>query len=328
MSTNVVFMFSGQGSQYFQMGRELYQKNEVFRSWLDHCDAIASDLLGRSMCGILFGNTDKSKPFDDILLSNPCLVAVEYSIARTLMDSGIEPDYLLGYSLGEIAAATVAEAISLEDGLRLAIGIARSAVHKTVPARMLAILEVGSDIERTLRLPDGSWLTARNFPGNIVVGGRPESIEALKEDLRAQGKIVQDLPVRQGFHTELIDPIEEEVKELARGLPWGPPRLPLVSCLKAGLAETLDEQYVWDLIRGEIRFPETIRWMLSHGSCQFVDVGPSGSLATFVKYLLPSGSDSETWQSLNQFGRDVASIERLLKNHRPFLHPIKEIHHD
>lgn len=296
------------------MGRELYQTNPAFRFWMNHCDAKASEFLGQSLIGVMFSNTDKSKPFDNILFSNPCLLSIEYSVTRMLMEAGLEPEYLLGYSLGEIVAAVIAEAISLEDGLRLAIGIADLARENTPLAKMLAILEVGGQPGKSLALPPRCWITATNFQGNVVVCGAPEGIDELRKRLQSEGKIVQELPVRQGFHTELIDPIEADVKRMARSIRRQKPKLkfPLISCLKAGFVEDLTEQYVWDVIRGEIRFPETIRWLDSQGGFQFIDVGPSGSLANFVKYLLPPDSQSSAWQSLNQFGRDAGSIEKLL----------------
>jgi acyl transferase domain-containing protein len=287
------------------MGRELYQKNEIFRFWMDQCNDLASPLLGRSMIGVLFGTTDKSKPFDDILFSNPCLLALEYSLARTLMESGLEPGF---------AAAAVAETISLEEALRLAIGIADLAEEKTPLTKMLAVLDLGKDLEKSLTLPPECWITAINFRGNVVVCGAPEGIDELRRNMQSQGKIVQELPVRQGFHTKWIDPIEADVKNLARSLrpPRTPPKFPVISCLKGGFVDSIDGQYVWDVIRGEIDFPGTIRRLEAEGGFQFIDVGPSGTLATFVKYLLPPGSRSASWPSLSAFGRDKSSVSKLL----------------
>jgi bacillaene synthase trans-acting acyltransferase len=314
LDDRIVFMFSGQGSQYYQMGRELYQKNGIFRFWMDQCNELASPLLGRSMIGVLFSTIDKSKPFDDILFSNPCLLALEYSLARTLMESGLEPEYLLGYSLGEIAAAAVAETITLEEALGLAIGIADLAEEKTPLTKMLAVLDLGKDLENSLPLPPECWITAKNFRGNVVVCGAPEGIDELRRKMQSQGRIVQELPVRQGFHTKRIDSIEADVKNLARSLRphLKSPRFPVVSCLKGGFIERIDAQYVWDVIRGEIDFPGTIRRLEAEGGFQFIDVGPSGTLATFVKYLLPPGSRSASWQSLSPFGRDESSVAKLL----------------
>src|SRR5260370_1040196 len=111
-------MFSGQGSQYFQMGRELFEKNDTFRDWMVRLDDMARRLSGRSVIGILYSDLHgKGDPFDRTLLTHPAIFMVEYSLAQSLIHAGVCPDIVLGVSLGSFAAATVAGFIGVEDAL-------------------------------------------------------------------------------------------------------------------------------------------------------------------------------------------------------------------
>lgn len=132
MGRQKVFMYSGQGSQYFHMTRELYDTNPRYQVWLDHCAEMASDILGKSLLDVVFDPRDsRGDPFDSLADSNAALVCVEYSLTRLVQEMGHQPDLLLGYSLGEITAAVVAEALTLEDGLTLAVELARLLERET-----------------------------------------------------------------------------------------------------------------------------------------------------------------------------------------------------
>lgn len=311
MDKHIIFMFSGQGSQYYHMGRELYENHEQFRYWMDHCSEMVSPLIQTSLIDILYRGEDKSKPFDRLLYSNPALLSIKYSLVKVLKGMAIEPDFLMGYSLGEITASVVSDAISLEDGIQLVVELSRFAEKKSQPAAMLAIMESKTLMDEFSDLFNNCWLTATNFRGNFVVCGLSNPIQQLQKDLTIKGITTQLLPVRYGFHTELIDPFEAEYKQLVRKINPLPPKIPIISSLKTGIVHELHEDYFWEVIRHPINFEKTIDRILKTGDYIFVDVGPSGSLATFVKYILPSDSGSISLQMITPFGNDLNSIQKL-----------------
>lgn len=304
-------MFSGQGSQYYRMGKELYENHLGFKGWMDHCDEIVHPLIGISLLDVIYRQGNKGEPFDRILYTNPGLLCIQYSLARLLIESDVRPDYLLGYSLGEITASIVSGAVSLEDGIRLVVDFAALLEAKTQPARMLAIIESEDIMMRFPSLFENCWLTGRIFQNNFVVSGLPKDIHNLKKVLNQKNIMSQELPVNYGFHTELIDSLEAGFKELVRGINLSPVNIPIISSFMAGKIQEVDEEYFWKLVRYPVEFGKAIRMMLQKGDFIFIDAGPSGSLATSVKYLLPSNSNSLYLETINQFGRDLNSMEKL-----------------
>lgn len=304
-------MFSGQGSQYYQMGKELYEQHKQFRYWMDHCNEMVSPLIKTSLIDVLYQGKGKSDPFDNILYTTPALLCIQYSMFNVLEEMDIQPDFLMGYSIGELNAAVVSGAICLEDGIRLAFNIGKLTNEKTKPANMLAIMGSKSIITDFPDVFLNCWLTAENFSDNFVVSALPNTIKDLHEILKKKNIMSQILPVNYGFHTELIDPIEEDFKKLVKNIHISPTRIPVISSLKEGIVRELDGDYLWKAIRYPVNFEQTVKRIEQTGDYIFIDVGPSGTLSTFVKYILSPNSFSISIQTINQFGRDLSAIEKL-----------------
>ncbi|MBO9699898.1 MAG: acyltransferase domain-containing protein [Sporocytophaga sp.] len=311
MNKPVIFMFSGQGSQYYQMGKELYENNAQFRYWMDHCNEIVSPLIQTSLVDVLYGKEGKSKPFDRLLYSNPALLCIEYCQVKVLKELGIQPDFLLGYSLGELTASVISGSVSLEDGIQLVVDIAKLAEQRTQSAAMLAIMESKAIMAKSPDLFEQCWCTGTNFQENFVVCGLPHVIQNLQGCLNNINIISQVLPVKYGFHTELIDPIEEEFKQVVKKIKFSSASVPIISASRNEVIKELKEDYLWEVIRFPVNFEQTVDKILEKGDYVFIDSGPSGTLATFVKYMLPSNSGSVSFQMINQFGRDLNAIEKL-----------------
>ncbi|MFF4407209.1 acyltransferase domain-containing protein [Streptomyces sp. NPDC001262] len=309
MTRPVVFMYSGQGSQYFHMTRELYESNARYRVWLEHCDEIASPLIGKSLLDTVFDpRRDKSAPFDSLPDSSAALICVEYSLTRVVQELGHQCDVLLGYSLGEITAAVVAEALPLEDGIGFAVEFARLLEQRTPRCGMLSVF--GSpDLLRTHEtLFAGCWVTGRNFDGNFVVSGRAADIDALEHALNSMSVLCQRLPVDYGVHTGLIDPVEEQARRLMDSLSFAPPQIPIISSATADRVDEVSADGIWAAVRQPVEFSRTIEKASVADGATFVDLGPSATLATFVKYIAGPGDGSRHVSAVNRFGNDVKSM--------------------
>lgn len=311
MSNKNVFMFSGQGSQYYKMGKELYLNNSTFKYWMDTCSEIVEPLLKTSLTDIIYDEDKRGVPFDRLLYTNPALLSIQYSMFQVLKDVDVHPDFLMGYSLGEIAALIVSGAVALEDGLKLVVEMANVVEEKTSKATMLAIM---ADKMIMVEYPDffsQCWLIGTNFSGNFVVCGLPKNITDLQQLLIQKGITTQILPVNEGFHTPLIDSFETDFKKQVGSIQFSEIEIPIISSRKATVVEELNSDYFWDVIRYPINFQRTVENILKEGDFTFIDLGPSGSLATSVKYILPPNSRSTQVQILNQYGRNLTMLERF-----------------
>jgi acyl transferase domain-containing protein len=287
-------MFGGQGSQYYQMGRDLYAADPILRSAVDACSGIVAPIIGESLADIIYRERpDRFAPFDRLLHSNPAICAVQYGVAETLKARGLWPDRVLGYSLGCITAEIVTGALSLHDGLRMAILLAELSERHLPPGGMLAVL---GDPES---FPD-TWLAAHNFATHYVLAGTPPALAAASARLTERGVSVQALPVRYAFHCPLIDPIRDAFTAFA------------ATCLmREPAVRVINRRSPWEAIRQPVDFKATIEALEACGAYRYVDIGPSGTLATFVKYNLRRGSGSTIASTVTPFDRALVNIRQI-----------------
>lgn len=305
-----VFMYSGQGSQYYLMGKELYQQHPAFRRAMDACDALHLSLTGRSMVAELYDDTKRHQEMTDVLLSHPALFSLGYSLTQVLVDAGIEPDGVLGYSLGEYVAATVAGAISLEDAMTLVVRQARLLSEQTRGGGMLTVLTSVEHFERNPDLYAGAALASVNFGRNFVVSGPHAALVAVKDRLDANDVASLLLSVDHAFHSAAVDPIESDFRRLVGGVSRQTPRLPMYSAMRGHAVDSLDEQYFWDIIRRPVDFHGLVDSLSAQNDLRFVDLGPTGTLSGFIKHGF--GNRVEHAASINQFGRNMETVSKLL----------------
>lgn len=312
MPNALVFMFSGQGSHYYQMGRELYEDSAVFRQWMQRGDDVLRSLGHTSILEELYSvQRKKSDVFDRIACTHPALFMVEYALARLMLEMGFRPSCLLGASLGEIVAAAVAGCVRFEDALALVAKHGEYLQRRPPSGGMLAVLAPPALYESTPLLARHTTLSGVNFDSHFVVSGASADLDRAEARLRELSVNFQRLAVTQAFHSSGIDDIHAFYMGLMERMEFRPPAIPIISCARAEVIQKITPEYLWDVIRAPIRFQETIRKMEQRGGFTYADLGPSGTLATFVKYNLAPGSGSKTFATLTPFGQDMRNVERL-----------------
>jgi acyl transferase domain-containing protein len=308
----IVFMFSGQGSQHYQMGRELFDHVPAFRRHLRGMDALATELIGTSIVEALYDERQtRTDPFERTLLTHPAIVMVELAIAQTLIEQQVIPEYVLGASLGSYPAAVVAGCLSLEEALTSVIK--QASLFEACCARGGMIAVLGDvNLHRTDPVVRQSEVAAVNSSRHFVVACEERHLFAIEERLRVLDVSHQRLPVSHAFHSRWIDQAREPFIQYAQAVPLRDPCVPLVCCATGRVLTTLPEHYFWSVAREPIRFDRAVEHLEARGACRYVDVGPSGSLATMLKYLLPSTSRSTVANTLGFFGNDRRNLDAVI----------------
>jgi bacillaene synthase trans-acting acyltransferase len=303
-----VFMFSGQGSQYFQMGRELFEKNDSFRGWMLRLDDVARRCSGASVVETLYSDMhSKSDPFDRTVSTHPAIFMVEYSLVQCLIEAGVRPDMVLGVSQGSFAAAAAAGFIDVDDALTAVIRQAIALEECCEPGGMIAVLAdpalFGEDFLR-----GRGELAAVNFSSHFVVAARRTELAEIGTALKKQNVEFQRVPVSRAFHSQWIDEAKVPFASFMRSVRFERGRVPLLCCDRTAVLSELYADYFWDVVRRPIRFREAIAWLEREGGWRYVDVGPAGTLATFLKYGLPATTQSTVYAILTPFGFDQKNL--------------------
>jgi bacillaene synthase trans-acting acyltransferase len=306
-----IVMFPGQGSQYYQMGRELYLSDPAFRAAMDRCDAICRGFGAPEPSSVIYARPlAESDMFDRLSESNAALLAIGWSLAQALFARGIEPDMLLGYSLGETIAAVVSGALSLEDGFRLVLAQAHLFESEAPEGGMLAVLGDPAPLAADPSLARGCEVAGLNAPLHRVLSGLAADLAAARPRLEAAGLTVARLPIRYPFHSAAIEPLRPALHRLIDGFDFTPPRIPVFSTASGDLVERFDAAHFWNVVRGQTRFRVAIERLANEGPWQLIEAGPSGTLTSFARQIAAPGVTA--LRAIDQFGQNVRTMEQLM----------------
>jgi acyl transferase domain-containing protein/surfactin synthase thioesterase subunit len=293
----VVFLFSGQGSQYPGMIEALYRSEPEVRRALDRCDEVLRGPLGRSLISVVFPCEAERALIDDTAYTQPALFAVEYALAMLWQSRGVRPAAVLGHSIGEYVAACVAGVMSLESALHLVAERGRLLSSLPRNGAMAAVFCEPDEIADLLEAhPTSVSIAAYNAPGNMVISGARGAIEAILEQLEERFVVSQPLRVSHAFHSALLDPILERFREFASAFNFRAPNLPLASNVSGQLllpGQVQDARYWTDHLRGAVRYADGIKALASAGFDTFLEVGPGDSMVKLGAKSLPGAG--ATW---------------------------------
>ncbi|HEV7359540.1 MAG TPA: SDR family NAD(P)-dependent oxidoreductase, partial [Mycobacterium sp.] len=279
-----VFVFPGQGSQILGMGMGLHAGYPVFAEAFNTVVGELDRHLLRPLREVMWGRDE------DLLntteFAQPALFAMEVALFRLLESWGIRPDFVLGHSIGELAAAHVAGVLSLENAAVLVA--ARGRFMQALPAggAMIAVQATESEV-RPLLVPEVG-IAAINGPGSVVISGAEDKVTTIADRLRADGRRVHQLAVSHAFHSPLMDPMIDEFGTVAAGLAIGKPTIPIVSNVTGQLAgdDFATAAYWKRHVREAVRFADSVRFAHSAGGTRFLEVGPSSGLTASIEETL------------------------------------------
>ncbi|HEX7836908.1 MAG TPA: acyltransferase domain-containing protein, partial [Kofleriaceae bacterium] len=302
----IAFLFSGGGSQYFGMGRELYDAEPVFRARIDACDRILAPLLGASLTDLMMHGDDR-QAIDQMRVMQPALVALELALADLWSSWGVTASAVIGHSLGEIAAAIHAGVMDLDSGLALVAHRARL-MQEAAPGAMLAVNAPLPRVARWLEATDLD-IAAINGPQAVVVAGAHDAVEALTAQLLAEGVTARRLAVSHASHSRLMDPILPALNDAIASFPFRAPSLPIIANLTGRLAAAgeYDARYWCRHVREPVRFHDGAQALRALDIDVCLEIGPDRTLVNLVAAagLLPAGGGLA---SLRRGAGDRASI--------------------
>ncbi|GAB3264619.1 hypothetical protein GCM10027347_31790 [Larkinella harenae] len=289
----VVFMFPGQGSQYLNMGRELYEKEPVYRQAIDECAQLLTTHLEADIRQIIYPEDTNFKA-EEILkntrFTQPALFVTEYALAKLWMSWGVRPTILVGHSIGEFVAAHLAGVFSLADALKL-IAVRGRLVSELPRGSMLSVRLEAEKIGALM--PEPLSIAAINSQKLCVVAGHDEDIAAFASVLDAQGIPNRVLMTSHAFHSVMMEPIVAEFKKVVEEVSLAKPSMRIVSTVSGELmteVQATEPNYWARHLRLTVRFADALETIAAHHQPILMEVGPGNATTTFARQQVASRS--------------------------------------
>jgi acyl transferase domain-containing protein/NADPH:quinone reductase-like Zn-dependent oxidoreductase/thioesterase domain-containing protein/acyl carrier protein len=277
----VAFVCSGQGTQWWGMGRGLLAAEPRFRAVVERCHEELSRYASWSLLDE-FARDERDTQFDRAQYAQPALFALQVGLAAVWRDRGVEPAGLVGHSVGEVAAAHLAGALSFEDAVRVIYERGRTMDFDGALGSMLAVgCTEGEAVEALKGREEQASLAAINGPNSVTLSGQREALEPIASRFEAEGRFVRFLNVRYAFHSPQMDPVQDELHSVLAGVRPREASIPLMSTVTGSRAQgvELDAAYWWRNVREAVRFSEGVRGLIEEGCTTFIELGPHPALS-------------------------------------------------
>jgi len=312
----IVFMFPGQGSQYVGMGTALYRDEIIFKEAVDRCNEILEPLLGRDLRTVLFakdGDADAETLLKQTYYTQPALFTIGYSLAQLWMSWGIQPQALIGHSIGEFVAATIAGVFSLEDALTVVAK--RGQLMQDCPKGSMLSVRLPEDAILPL-LNNKISIAAVNGPQLCVVAGPDDEIEKLQKKWEAEEVICKLLHTSHAFHSPMMDPIVAPFANIIRKVKLNKPTLPILSTVtKQWMSdgEATDPMYWANHLRAAVRFAEGVKSIWTEKpNYLMLELGPRNTASTLARQQAIDPKSQKAVPSLGDNSIDDAEWTAML----------------
>lgn len=286
----IVFVFTGQGSQWAGMGQELRDWSPRFAAAFEACRQVCLAETGIDLAEQLATPAAQAGVISNTTIAQPMITAFQIALVELWRGHGIKPAAVVGHSVGEIAAAWAAGVLTLDDAMRTACRRGLLVDRHAAPGRMLAVAVTAERLGRLLRETGRLHISAFNAPNLHAVGGPTEEIERLESILERERIAFKAMPLPFAFHTDLMDPCALHFPGVMQGVTFGTPRVPFLSTV-TGVAETvLDARYWWRNLRAPVLFAGAIGAAAALAPSAFLEISPHPTLIKPIQDCLRAGS--------------------------------------
>lgn len=313
----VVFMFPGQGSQYVGMGSTLYPYEKPFRDAVDRCAAILHPWLEMDLRDILFATEGETavRALQQTLNTQPALFVLGYALAQLWQSWGIKPCAMIGHSVGEFVAATLAGVFSLEDGLRLIATRARL-MQAQAPGSMLSVRLPETEIAARLENEPTLAIAAVNGKQLCVIAGPDTDVARLQAQWELEGVICKPLHTSHAFHSPMMDPVIEPFLAVCREVSLQAPRCPILSTVTGDWLsdqQATDPTYWAGHLRATVRFAQGVRTLWeAEPDCLMLELGPRNTTTLLSRQQAPHPERQKAVPSLGDTALDDKERSVLL----------------
>nr|WP_113868952.1 type I polyketide synthase [Brenneria salicis]NMN92947.1 coronafacic acid polyketide synthase Cfa7 [Brenneria salicis ATCC 15712 = DSM 30166]RBP58618.1 coronafacic acid polyketide synthase Cfa7 [Brenneria salicis ATCC 15712 = DSM 30166]RLM29369.1 polyketide synthase [Brenneria salicis ATCC 15712 = DSM 30166] len=330
-SGNVAFLFTGQGAQWPTMGQGLYRLSPVFAQTLDEICQHLDPLLPQPLKTVMFAQKDSADAalLDRTDFTQAALFAFEVALCRTVMQLGVQPDVLIGHSIGEIAAAYIAGIFSLADAATFVATRGRLMESITTDGAMVAIEASETDILPSLQgYEEYVAIAAINAPSSVVISGDADKVLNIAEQWRSRGYRTHRLRTSHAFHSPHIDGIVDTLRRTLSALSFQAPAIPIVSTVtgqRLTNEQACSVEYWANQARCAVRFDAAVQWLEAYNIVVALEVGPDGVLTALGRARAvreSSGVPSKAWIASLRKGRDewhpfFAALAKLYAQGQP-----------
>ena len=320
---SVVMCFPGQGSQYVNMGRGVYQSEPVYKKYFDACCELLQPTIGCDLKEKLFFDTDSETEealaaFAEAFNSDPVVVqtsifAVSYCLAKFLIETtGVKPIAMVGHSIGEYASAAVSGLMTLQDALGMVVARAEAMHERCHPGAMLSAKMPVEAAREYVSARSDVWLACENSPENVAFACSTDTVKTVTAELSDRGYKALPLKVTHGFHSAMVKPAADAVAAYAEGISMTAPEIPMVSNVSGGWMtdDDLTPARWAEHVTGTVRFVENVETVCKWKPTIFLEVGPGTSLCSLIGKSIGSMEDAAVCIPTMHTARDTKTSDQ------------------